>query len=217
MNGERAAGPAVEAEQMVPAASSNPLLSLISTDPNDVWVLIEELRQLTPGPLSARWVDELLDDPRLEALPLVREEAVHTLLEFGHPHALLINPEHLAQFRKKHPSDIRPRRLAAGAGSGVVLSVLGLLGSGAVDGAFAYQVNLALVATLVVAGLWAVAVFARAAITRSLTRVQLIREVVVGLVLAGGVASLHWAPAFALLLAVVPVALAGLAGGWSER
>lgn len=217
MNGERATAPAVEAEQMVPTAAPNPLLSLVSSDPDDALTLIQELRQLEATPLSARWVDELLDDPRLAGLPPVREEAVRTLLEFGHPHALLINPDHLAQFRKKHPSDIRPRRLAAGAGVGLVLSLLGFVGSSVAFVEPRVTLLLALFGALVVGTVWSGSVFARAAITRGLTRAQMIQEVVVTLGLAATLAALHGTVALGLLLAVVPVALAGLAGGWSER
>lgn len=208
---ERADDSAVEAE--VEPSNANPLLPLISLDLGDQQNLIAELRDLPPGPATAKWVDELLDDPRLGAMPYVREAAVQTLLEFGHPHALLINPEHLAEYRKHNPSDVRPRRLAAGGAAGALLAV----GAMWLLTRWTHLFPLVPLGLAVMAGLWSVWVAWRAVVTRSLRRTRAMAEVVVGLGMAAGLISLSPELGAMLLPGVVPVALAGLSGGWAER
>ena len=219
IRGERADASAVEAEQM--PSNANPLLPLISLDPHDQSMLIDEVRQLSCSTVAARWVDELLDDPRLAALPKVRDAGVRALLKFGHPHALLINPEHLEEYRKANPSDIRPWRLFAGAAIGCLASMLGFVVLGD-----AYSLS-GLLTTLVFAlgGAWAFSVAVRTLWTRRMTRVRAIGEVVAGLAIATAVNGFQhsvfgpgnplWG--WAVLTAVIPVALAGLSGAWAER
>lgn len=204
------------------ARDANPLLPLVSADPDDAWLLLDEIRQLPCNSVSAKWLDVLLDDPRLEALPQVREAAVQRLLDFGHPHALLINPEHLAQFRRTHPIDVKPGRMAIGAALALaacatyfhLVSGLALLRYGI------WQPTLPLVIGVV----WAVAIGVRALWTRTLRRAALLTEVTAGLLAAATLAGLDYGTDLSLfsfvgaglLPSVVPVSLAGLAGGWSE-
>lgn len=191
-----------------PAAAWNPLLRHLERDPVDPAILIQLLKRLPPGEEAAHWVDQLLDDPRVERLPQVREEAVRTLLEFGHPWALLINHQDLARFRQQHPSDIRPRLVAVGA-------AVGILGAFAAPSLVAQELGAVALAGIPL--FWVLSVKARALLRIGLTRPRLIIEVLLGLTLS--VLTLEAgapAGAAAMLAAAVPVALAGLAGGWSE-
>jgi hypothetical protein len=68
---------------------------------------------------------------------------------------------------------------------------------------------------LACAGLWALVVGLRARSGRT-SRWSLISQVVLGLGVSAGLAWLDPALGAAPLTAVVPVSIAGLAGGWSE-
>lgn len=207
MNGERTIEPAFSAEPQ--STRENPLLVLLGGDPSTVaTVLMETLRWLPPNADSAHWVDQLLDDPRLEALPNVREEAVRTLLSFGHPWALLINPDDLESFRKNNPTDLRPGRIAVGAAVGVV--------GGLAVPWFNPEVVGALFSALSI--VWAMSVAGRALLRMALTRTSLMVEIVIGLLMALVTLDVaEFGATIGILAAVVPVALAGLAGGWSEN
>jgi hypothetical protein len=202
---ERTAEPAIDAAP--PSASENPLLPLLTGEPFDTQELIVQLRGMPAGEQTARWVDQLLDDPRVKGVPALREEAIRTLLEFGHPWALLINPEDLADFRDARPNELRPGRLVAGA----VLSLVSTIG-------FMIAEPHLLASALGTVGIfWVLSVAGRALLARRTRRWSLMLEVAVGLV-ASTLALEAGAPAggVAVLAAVLPVALAGLAGGWTE-
>lgn len=210
---ERESGPEPQA---TPPRTANPLLPLLGTDPDDTWLVLDEVRRLPRNPLSARWLDQLLDDPRLAGLPQVREAAVQKLLEFGHPHALLINPEHLAEFRKTHPIGIDRDRMMVGGAIGMVVPALAFVAVTQMRWGPGRAVPLLLaLGLLACAGLWALAIGLRARSGRT-TRWSLISQVVLGLGVSAGLAWLDPALGAAPLTAVVPVSIAGLAGGWSE-
>ena len=205
MNAERTVEPAHAAE--VSTSRANPLVALLTT--NDEGLIIERLHQLEAGEQEARWLDQLLSDPRIRGLPRVHEEAIRTLLEFGHPHALLISPDDLERFRQIRPDDIRAGRIAFGGAMGFLITALVAPAPLTFDPA-------AMGFGLVCTG-WTLSIMIRAMLRIGLTRWSLIRELVFLLIAAvltleaGGSTE-----AVAMLCAVVPVALAGLAGGWKE-
>lgn len=206
MNRSRTLEPAPVAESS--PVRGNPLREMLSGGPFDAPLIVERLQLLPNNEESAHWVDQLLDDPRLDNWPTVREAAVKTLLEFGHPWALLINPDDLERYRKTRRVDIRHVRITFGAGAGVVAAL-----------AAPYQFDLEMMGAgfAAFATSWALTVAVRAVFRIGLTRWWLMAEVVTGLVAA--VLTLESGAtvgAVALLAAVVPVALAGLAGGWTE-
>jgi hypothetical protein len=185
-----------------------PLKVLLTGDPADAATLVEKLQRLPADEQAARWVDQLLDDPRIEACPAVREQAVRTLLAFGHPWALLINPEDLERFRKLRRDDIRPARLTAGAALGVI---------GAIVAPYFFELEINGAAFAILSIFWALSVALRSVMRFALTRLGVMLEVVLGLILA--VTTLQAGEevgAVAMLAAVVPVALAGLAGAWKD-
>ena len=153
----------------------NPLLQLFEEAPPGMLGprLTERLGNLAPHEQSARWIEQLLADPRLDSVSGARASAVKTLLGFGHPLALRISPEELARFRASPGQQGRVRRWTK------YLSLLaaGPLGTGAGVWALGFDGGLPAMLFLLGSGCWSLTVFARAITASStLPRAVLLRE-----------------------------------------
>lgn len=196
-----APAPAQEASQ-----SANPLLPLIA-DSDAEQLIIALLQRLSCDAQSAKWIDELLEDERLDLLHGVREEAVKVLLNFGHPHALLISPEDLIRFRRARPLvEIRSRWIAGAATVSAALCGLWLLAP--LQWPFP-----TLTAAL---ALWPISVAVRVLRSQPMSKAQLMGEVALGLCAAAVGVQCDSVFGWAALSAVLPIALTGLAGGWND-